>query len=146
MRVSKIFGMISLFALSACATAPKEYTFEKSRTFAKSKDEVWEKVISHFATNNIPIKTVEKDSGIIYAENLRFTPGQFADCGSSALEPPISGLVRMNVFVRPVSTDTTEMTVNSDFEETRQFGQYPPTTVKCNSTGALERQVFDSVD
>ena len=45
---------------------PKE--IKSSRIYNFSYDEVWEGIISFFATTNISIKTLEKDSGIVVAE------------------------------------------------------------------------------
>lgn len=47
---------------------PKLIKIENERTYRAKFNKVWESIISFFAYSNIPIKTLEKDSGIIVAE------------------------------------------------------------------------------
>ncbi len=137
-------------ALSGCATAPLVHEVEKTRTIPASKDVVWERAVGFFATNNLSIETIEKDSGIIAAERTVNRPaagtymGGWADCGASFLEIPVAQLVDLNVFVRPVG-EATSATVNARFTEVRQMGSSPTTTATCNSTGALERMILDAL-
>lgn len=61
-------------ALASCATAPEVYDFPKSRVVPEGKDAVWERVVEFFAANNLSIKTIEKDSGIVAAERMITSP------------------------------------------------------------------------
>lgn len=49
---------------------PKQRNIEKERLYNYKYDEVWESVVHSFASKNIPIKTLEKVSGIIVAEKM----------------------------------------------------------------------------
>lgn len=140
------FGLAAaLCALgSACAptaTAPQLTVFEKTRTYAKPKDQAWAAVLAYFTRNNISVKVLEKDSGVIYAENASFAT-DLADCGQSrALE--ISRLASLNVFVRPTGGGT-EVSVNTKFSLVRTMeGQ--TWNVECFSRGILEREILDSI-
>ncbi len=142
-------AVAGLACLSACATAPATYSVNNSRVVPEGKDVVWERVVEYFASNNLSIKTIEKDSGLIAAERMIGTPRQggdlagWASCGSSALEIAVAQSVDLNVFVRPASGGT-NVTVNTNFTERRQMGQYPATTVTCNSNGKLETRLLDA--
>jgi hypothetical protein len=135
-------AMIALGA-SSCATPPKQHAFDKSRLYATGKDAVWEDVISFFTGNNIQIKTIEKDSGVIYAERSG-VDGIMADCGEAPLATEISRTGTLNVFVRPVGGKT-QVTVNAEFRILRMFDNQTFTGA-CHSTGVLERSILDSID
>lgn len=145
-----VVSALALFSVAACATAPASYEFERTRTIAEPKDAVWERVVEFFATNNLSIKTIEKDSGIIAAERMIGSPGTggsvggFADCGVNAFMVPMNQTVDLNVFVRPQGPSSTNVSVNTSFAEVRVFGSNPPQTVSCNSNGKLEDMLLDA--
>jgi hypothetical protein len=134
--------------LSGCVTAPSTYTFNKSRTYPESKEEIWQRAVEFFATNNLSIKTIEKDSGIIAAERMIGAPSSggtildMASCGVGALEVPVAQTLDLNLFVKTTSSGT-NVTVNTRFSESRHFGNDPPHTVECNSTGTLEQKILN---
>lgn len=138
--------LITSAAVSACATAPAIIPIENSRSISLSKDEAWSNLVEYFATGNIAIKTIEKDSGIIYAERMFSHTAQiseFADCGSSALAAPTGGAVDLNVFVRetPAGVNTT---VNARFRQTRTSFDGRMIVADCSSLGNLERRILDA--
>jgi hypothetical protein len=53
-------------------------------------DDAWKAVIQTFFDSNIPIRTVEKASGIVESEDLRGEVGRDCDCGTY-LGLPIGG-------------------------------------------------------
>ena len=142
---------LGLLALGACATAPEVYEVQRTRVIDAPMDRVWSRSVEFFATSNLAIRTLEKDSGIIAAERMIGSPqvdgriGSWASCGSGFLEIPIAQSVDMNVFVQPVTETTTRVSVNARFTETRRF-DYTTTQVECNSTGALERSILDYIE
>ncbi|ADK99408.1 hypothetical protein [Brevundimonas subvibrioides] len=151
MDVKKLAILLALTApIAACATAPATYAVTNTRVLPDSKDVVWERAVEFFAMNNLSIKTIEKDSGIIAAERMIGSPsrggmiGTWASCGSELLMLPVAQSVDLNVFVRSVPAGGTSITVNTDFTETRTFDA-SRTTVNCNSTGVLETSILDSV-
>ncbi len=129
--------------LTSCATPPKPTQFEKSRTYALTKDQVWSNLLGYFTSNSIQIKTIEKASGVIYAERAVADP-TMADCGSAPLSMEFGRPATLNVFVKPVDSGHTQVTVNASFEVVRNFEN---TTWKdqCLSTGVLERQILSSI-
>lgn len=72
------FFIVSAVAMLFASCSPKIYTLQGTYNVTKytettsSYDEVWDKVIDFFATNNISISTIEKSSGIIVANNVLF--------------------------------------------------------------------------
>lgn len=124
-----------------CATAPKPHDVDNSRTYPTSYDQTWENIVSFFASRNIQIKNIAKDSGVIYAEKASFDDS-LADCGKSGMFTPVAHRALLNVFVKKVPAGTS-VSVNTDFSETRRFGDNV-TTVQCTSYGTLERAILES--
>ena len=135
--------MTAVLALSACATAPEVYDFDNSKTVSTSYDQTWEKVITYFSSNNIPIKTLEKDSGLVVAEIARLdgrSISRYADCQASMLDMIEGGKADYNVFVRRAADGTT-VTVNTDFSATRRgVGTATSSFSDCNSKGVFEQE------
>ncbi|MDJ1632246.1 hypothetical protein [Rhizobium rhizogenes] len=139
----KLLTVATLAALSSCATPPKATVFKNSETFSVTKDQAWEKLLAFFTSNNVQIKTIEKDSGVIYAERSG-VDATYADCGQGGLAVDVSRSGTLNVFVREVSAGKTQVTVNTDFKIMRQFdGQ--PIIGECKSTGSLERGILSGL-
>lgn len=129
-------------AIAGCATMPASYTVDNSRTYDQSYDAVWEKIVGFFASRNIPIKNIAKDSGVIYAESTSFGD-EMADCGTGGLMVPFARRASVNVFVTN-STTQPKVSVNTEFQEMRRFDANT-TTVNCNSKGVIERAVLDAI-
>ncbi len=71
----------------------------------------WDAVIDDFASQNVPIKTIDRTSGIVVAERLGVTPEvgrQWADCGSDMFIGKLAPTsATYNVLVRGDSTKAT---------------------------------------
>jgi len=130
-------------ALASCGTMPSIYSIDNSRTYNQSYDEVWEKLVQFFASRNIPIKNIAKDSGVIYAESMLFNDDA-ADCGTGGLWTPFGRKASFNVFVTR-STDRPSVSVNTEFQEMRRFDRRTE-TVTCNSKGVIENAVLDALN
>lgn len=135
-------------ALTACATM-QTYQFDNSRTYAAGEPAVWDSLMDYFTTNNVQIKTIERDSGIIYCEQIIALPEDIervADCAVGILDVPTAGTASFNVFVRsdPDAAATTTVTVNTEFVMgINQLGSMQ--SRYCVSKGALEAAVLDHV-
>ncbi|MRL69871.1 hypothetical protein [Brevundimonas sp. SPF441] len=134
-------------SLSACVTAPAVIPIENSRAIPLTKNEVWANLVEYFATSNIAIKTIEKDSGIIYAERM-FARGNdlggYADCGAAALAAPVGGAADLNVFVRETATGV-NATVNARYRQSRMSAWDGSVgSTECASLGTLERSILDA--
>jgi hypothetical protein len=82
----------------ARATTPATYNYEKSKSYSQRYDQIWEDLVGFFANRNISIKSIAKDSGVIYAETSRFEE-ELADCGHPGLASVVTRTVNLNVFV-----------------------------------------------
>ena len=153
----KILAKITTLALSsitlvACATPTKavQTNFEKTRTVSKSFDKTWENVVEGFASANIGIETLEKDSGLIVASSLYTTVSdmeEFASCDKSGLlETPTGGSAKYNVFVRKVSELSTKVQVNTVFTQKLTGYGNVPITRSCYSKGTLEAIIMDRIE
>lgn len=149
MKRSTFSALTAAILLSACATTADTFNFDKSREITADFDTTWESVIGYFAENNIPIATVEKDSGLIVARNEQFPVSEtkkIASCGSGGLTTPVSGVLSVNVFVRPVSDDVTNVQVNTQVSQ-NWSGAYGTTGMnECNSNGELEGALLDRIE
>lgn len=130
--------------IGACAPTPPAPPAPRSATtVAASFGKTWDAVLSAFAARSIPIKTVDRSSGLVVAEDqqLRSRIDSLADCGKEAM-----GIARApsragwSVLVRGDSTGST-------VQATIRFSASPGITsgVDCSSTGKweteLERQI-----
>lgn len=143
-----ITSLVAILTLSACATPPAQYTFDKSRTYEQSKDKTWESLMEYFTEKNIPIKNIEKDSGIVYSEQMIagiHTP-EYADCGQHGLTQIIHTNIAANVFVKELSKSRSKATANVNFTAMKQFGNHPPIYVNCNSKGVAEQRILDALE
>ena len=132
-------------AIASCVSPPDTYVVANQRTYQRPYDNVWQDLMGFFIEERLQIKTAEKASGIVYAENLRYSGDEFADCGDTGLtEDVVGGSAALNVFVEPPrqGTTATRVTVNTTFMQRREDSGHTR-TVDCNSTGVLENNLLD---
>ena len=146
---------ITLLIFASCASAPTvEITpFDTSKTYMEDFDTQWSKLVRFFSTNQVGIGTIEKDSGIITlnGENLSYGLIQEYCPNAASLVPvfwsPMGGNVRGNVSLVDEG-DFTTANVNVRLEVKSQYCyngcQY--STKPCDSGGAFEKAVLDSLD
>jgi hypothetical protein len=137
-----LLAICACAAAVGCATPPATYSVSNSRTYDKSYDQVWESLVAFLATNNIQVKNIAKDSGVVYAERASFD-ATMADCGSPGLMIPEAKRATFNVFVTHTTAKPT-VSVNATFEEVRRFDRTVQ-TVTCNSRGLLESRILDAI-
>lgn len=143
------FGIIAALVISAgaCATAPTYTDVQRSRVIDQPFDQTWDNVVEFFATNSIAIRNIDKDSGLLVAEQqyvgyVSPTFDAWASCGRPGFpEVTESRSVNLNVLARP-DAQGTRMTVTAVFRQHRTTGEFGSRTVECQSTGALEQLIF----
>ena len=142
-----LVGLFAALALASCVSTPQSYDFDNSRIINKGYDETWASISRFFTSRSIQIKTIEKDSGLIYAERIvqdgQSTKDEFMECPSTFMMTVKSRMLQMNIFARPVSGGT-EVTVNTNMTITL-CNSYACVSDACNSTGRLETLLLDSV-
>lgn len=135
-----------VLAVTGCATAPPPVEhFDNSRVFKLSKDQVWEKTIEWFATVSMPIKTIEKASGIIAAERVSIGDGgpEYWNCRGPVFSQLRDVSYRMNVFVKEVDGGA-KATVNTVVYANYVYGR-EVWVRQCESTGKYEKSILDSI-
>ena len=115
---------------------------------AVSYDATWNALIRALAFDNVPLRAVAKDSGVIASDDIVSPIGVYADCGSLG-DKPLEGetLVSFTVFVRPNGA-TTDLQINSKMRTFRlvKFGGLKADpNYECVSTTRWEPNLVDAV-
>jgi len=143
--------IVTALLLSSCAT----YTPPISRPATNENinvkyEKAWDRATEFFASNNIPIKNIAKDSGVIASEYGLKESGGYIDCGS--ISGPGKAMydwtANINVILRDNKNDTTKMQVNVFgsvlIANTNAYGQvltnYGYEKKSCVSTGVMENE------
>ena len=115
---------------------------------AASYDVTWNALIRALAFDNVPLRAVAKDSGVIASDDIVSPIGVYADCGSKG-DKPLEGetLVSFTVFVRPNGA-TTDLQINSKMRSFRlpSWGKLRANPdYECVSTTRWEPNLVDAV-
>jgi len=108
----------------------------------------WIALIRALAFDNVPLRAVAKDSGVIASDDIVSPIGVYADCGSRG-DKPLEGeaLVTFTVFARSNGA-TTDLQINSKMRTFRlvKFGGLKPDpNYECVSTTRWEPNLVDAV-
>jgi len=111
-------------------------------------DVTWRALIQALAFDNVPLRAIAKDSGVIASDDIVSPIGVYADCGSMG-DKPLEGetIVSFTVFVRP-NGQTTDLQINSKM---RTFRLGKPGKLRsnpnyeCVSTTRWEPNLVDAV-
>ena len=115
---------------------------------AASYDVTWDALIRALAYDNVPLRAVARDSGVIASDDFVSPIGVYADCGSMG-DKPLEGetLVSFTVFVR-ANGGTTDLQINSKmrtFRLGRPGKLKPDPNYGCVSTTRWEPNLVDAV-
>jgi hypothetical protein len=115
---------------------PRPAPREASHVVA-SMDQTWDAVIDVFATRNIPIRTIERASGLIVTDALRVGEegSAWANCGTVGGKVLVPDRATYNVLVRG---DSSEATVRTTVLWSRAE---EPGATECASTYIWERML-----
>ncbi len=108
-----------------------------------SQGQTWDAVIDFFAARSIPIRTIERASGLLASDALSIGPGEavWASCGVFANDTLRPNWAIYNVLVRGDSTfSTIRTTVRWTYVEEKENRSR-----ECTSTHVWERQMEDEV-
>jgi hypothetical protein len=146
-RRSRNVALVSLnlltLAIAACAPIPPVETpgIQRTRSFALAPDAAWARILEVMADKRIQLKAVDRESGVIYGEELIPRDPRLADCGRgrswTALDQTA---LTLNVFVRE-NGGGSKVTVNTSYKQMYSSG-LDQRFVLCQSTGALEEEIF----
>jgi hypothetical protein len=115
-------------------------------------DATWNALIRALAVENVPLRTVARDSGIIASDDFVTPVGVYADCGRLG-DVPIEGeaLIAFTVFVSGARNGTTtEIQVNANMRtQAYRRGDWgrlkTDQAFRCVSTGRWEANLLDTV-
>jgi len=140
-----IFVLAIIAMLTGCSTAPISLEFENSRVFDKPRDDVWKNLEVFFETGSIPVKTRNKENGIIVAVRDLQRASIYADCGTSDTSIIGEGLLRVKISMQSSEAKKTRVTVDVTFTAYRIFAGLTKTRIECFSNGSLEEEIFDNL-
>jgi hypothetical protein len=149
-----LFGLagLALVAAVGCSRAyvapvlPAAYTEQIDAPY----DAVWRALVRALARENVQIRTIARDSGVIASEAVPTTIGLYADCGRFG-EERVEGdaQVAFTIFVEAISSTQTAVQVNTRMRtDTYTRGSGPPkprSGLPCASTGRWEANLLDTV-
>ena len=140
-------------ALTACARphisplAPPPYRAE----IPASYDRTWTSLVRALARENLPLRAIARDSGVIASDDTVTPIGLWADCGTIG-DARIEGeaIVSFTLFVEPADPSTTRVQVNSKMRTQAHrkgsSGKLKPLPVyPCASTGRFEATLLETV-
>ena len=113
-------------------------------------DAVWRALVRALAQENVQVRAIARDSGVIASEAVPTTIGLYADCGRFGGQP-VEGeaQVAFTIFVQAQSPTKTLVQVNTRMR-TELYARGPGTVkprppLGCASTGRWEANLFQSL-
>ena len=113
-------------------------------------DQVWRALVRVLARENVQVRAIARDSGVIASEAVPTTIGIYADCGRYG-DQRIEGdaQVAFSIFVEAVSPTQTAVQVNTRMR-TDSYGLgvssiKPRPPLGCESTGRWEANLVDNI-
>ena len=144
--------VMALLSLVGCARphisplAPPPYRAEVAAAY----DRTWTALVRAIAKQNLPLRAIARDSGVIASDDVVTPIGLYADCGRIG-ENRLEGeaLVAFTVFAE-ADGPATRVQVNSSMRtqahRTGTSGKLRPTPVyACASTGRFEANLIDAI-
>lgn len=113
-------------------------------------DVVWRALVRVLARENVQVRAIARDSGVIASEAVPTTIGLYADCGRFG-EQRVEGdaQVSYTVFVQAVSVTQTAVQVNTRMRTERYARRggtpQPRLALACASTGRWEANLVDTL-
>ena len=144
--------VLALLGLSACSKPyvapplPGPYREQVDAPY----DAVWRALVRALAQENVQIRAIARDSGVIASEAVPTTIGLYADCGrfgDDAVEGDAQ--VAYTIFVQPLLATRTAVQINTRMRaDTYARGSGKPKRrepLACASTGRWEANLVDAV-
>lgn len=134
---------------------PVQLDIQRSFVFTEPIDVVWEGTIHYLSSNEIPIKTQDRDSGIVNAETthrISRDDDEFAECPTNGVDlfGDWDRHMKVHIIASMDESDTTTVTINLEFSRVyysagffRELGER--TTLDCVSTGKGEQTIYESI-
>ena len=127
--------------------APPPYRAE----IAAAYERTWSALVRALARENLPLRAIARDSGVIASDDTITPIGLWADCGTLG-DTRVEGeaIVSFTLFVEPNGSGATRVQVNSKMRTQAHrkgsSGSLKPLPVyACASTGRFEANLLDTV-
>lgn len=143
----RYYLLVPAILFLGCATPPAPSVQREFATVRAPLAKTWDSVVDVFADQNIPIRTLDRSSGLIIAEPIKVgrTTDKLADCGSDMGIPAVPTDVTYNVRVRgDSSTSMVKVTarwVRVGAGRGLAGMSKEPVSEECGSTGIWEAQL-----
>jgi hypothetical protein len=156
MRSRSFLGLLPVglatiaFVAGGCATAPKQFTFDPTRTIDAPFDVVWSAVVEYFAVSSLPIDTVEKAPGLIVTSWMDASgiggaeDKKLCDCGGAGIAIQNWTRGKFNVFVKAVGVSQTQIRITCTYQQSRDL-MGTVGIVNCSSTGFVEQSIQEYI-
>lgn len=149
---SSVLGLAVILAVGGCAgkyvspLAPPPYRTEINASY----DVAWSAIVKALARQNVPLRAIARDSGVIASDELVTPVGVYADCGEIG-DDRIEGeaVVSYTLFVSP-NGDGTHVQINTKMRtqghRKGSSGKLKTTPVyQCASTSRFEANLIEAV-
>lgn len=138
--------ILTLFALiSGCVSTPETLEFNNARTYNKPQEEVWQKLVQYFDTSSIPIKTQDKEKGVLVAVRKLKRASIYVECGTSDISSVRDGILTVKVSLQSLEESKTRATIIVTFSGYRLFAGLTKNRIQCFSNGTLEEEVLKNL-
>lgn len=150
--IMKKLLLLAVVAFVGCATVPVQQTavvnsFVIDKPFAK----VWGAAVATFAEKSLPVKTIEKDSGLITTDFVVFADGYYADdqIKSVSRRPSVlmgcwnRGRYSVSYYATAIDDNRTKISITPHIEAF----EYNVTKSwhVCRSAGVIEKELYDAI-
>lgn len=136
MKMKKTAAVAGLVVAAGCisiAGGGDGDEYRRTETYSASFDATWRAALQSFAELDLPIATIERESGVVATDWILVADAdERMDCPDEARQAEI----RLNVLVEEAGAGT-RMTITSGARALTEDGVLQ----RCVSTGALERAI-----
>ena len=136
--------ILGLPLLASCVIPPEPRESVLAQVFNLPEETVWRNVVQYVTGSPFRISTLDRDSGVVFAEYVGPRVESVLDCGRISGQP-IRGQATLDITINPVADDRTALRVRvlghaSHWNAAR--GEF--VHVDCLSTGQFEPRVFNA--
>lgn len=136
MKIRTISAVVGLLVAAGCISivgGGDDDEYRRAETYQASYDVTWRAVLQSFAELDLPIATIERESGLVATDWILVAQAdERMDCPDDARQAEM----RLNVLVEEAGSGT-RMTITSGARALTEDGVLQ----RCSSTGALERAI-----
>jgi len=155
--VSLSTSIVIMFFGCAGSTQESYDSGSYKKIFTSDPDKVWTAAVGYFTQKNIPIKMIEKSSGMMVTEywhDPKWTDEDIvgAECHEPDGLPEYKTLtvsVQFSIFVKQLGDSQTSVQVNTEFRGVLKyqstFGEPIEKEISCSSNGKLEAKVLEGI-